>query len=116
MLKVSVHRIHSFVSWRTQEKFAVVGLTEGNPLLNVVAFVTGALKFSVPLNAWFLKSRDLAKKQFYISIPGFALVIYAHRMVEEPLSNDVACVVFPAILALLAFDESGSDDEKSKSK
>ena len=94
-----------------QDKFAAVGLNPGNMLIPIAALVTGLLKISVPLNSWVVKSQSLAQKQFYVSIPGFALVVYSHRAIDLPLSEDIPCIVLPLCLGVLAFSV-----EKAKSK
>lgn len=73
------------------------------PLLNNIALATGLLKISVPLNSWILKSKFIAKAQFLIAVPGFALVLYAHMKLHEPVSENIACFLLPAALYVIAF-------------
>ena len=94
------------------EKFGAIGVTPGI-VMSVISLVVGALKFSVPLNSWILKNQDLAKYQFYIAVPGFGLVFYAHQALGLPLAGDVPVFLFPVLLGVFAFT---TDDKGSKSK
>ena len=78
-----------------------MGLKKGTLITSIVAILTGLIKISVPLNTWVLKSHSVALVQFVIAIPGFALVMYAHRKMKLPLGEDVPCVLVPVMLYFL---------------
>lgn len=94
------------------EKFAVVGIGAG-ALRSAIAVVVGILKISLPVNSWLLKDEVLAKMQFFVAVPGFALVAYSHRALSLPLGEDVPCVVLPLLIGILAFT---SESPKAKIK
>ena len=93
------------------EKFVASGIP--TELFPVVAMLVGLCKVMVFVNNFFIKSAGISQLLFFISVPGFALVAYTHTLLGQPMSENVPCVVMPALLGIIAFT---SEDVKSKTK
>lgn len=89
-----------------QEKFAAIGLLQG-PMLNAVAIFTGMCKILFPLNLWVLKSKALTNLLMTIAVPGFALVMYVHVKLNEPMGQNIPVILVPVLMTVAAYYPSG---------
>lgn len=77
---------------------------------------TQMLKIMVAVNNFVLDSSAISMLLFLVSVPGFALVAYSHVEVGLPMSDNVPCVVMPALLGIIAFTSSSRGTKKKSSK
>jgi ABC-type transport system involved in cytochrome c biogenesis permease subunit len=89
---------------RFDEKLAAVS-PRFIPAEHLMTFVlaAGVAKILVFLNNWVFRSKSIATLLFLASIPGFALVAFAHDAIGQTAPADVApCVVMPVLLMILS--------------
>ena len=88
------------------ERFAVAvgkAFVEDRDQLNAACSLIGVLKVLVVLNIWGLKNTRVQLILAAVAVPGFALVIYAHRRSAICPSAYMPAVVFMILLPKTAF-------------
>merc|ERR1712228_1153963 len=92
---------------RLPEKFATLGLEMDTPIARGIMLIVGLGKCFIPINAFLLRSRLVNIIYAAVSIPGFALVLYAHRMISnpDPWVQEIAVILAPvAFVQFAIFD------------
>jgi len=77
---------------KVEQKFEVIGVKYQSPTCNAMMAAIGASKISISVNHFVLKG-GLDLLYAVVSTLGFLLVIYAHRAIKEPLTEDIFVVV-----------------------
>jgi hypothetical protein len=94
-----------------KKKFAAIGLKYPSPEVKAIMAAIGASKISILINHFVWKGL-FDKEYFIVSIPGFLLVIYAHRMCvpAEPLVMDVSVLlIIAAFYRIYALGKAKAD-------
>jgi len=69
-----------------------------------------------PLNLWVLKSKALTNLLMAIAFPGFALVLYVHKQMNEPIQENIAPIAIPLLMAIASYYPSGASSKSKKGK
>ena len=81
-------------------------------MIPFLSIATGCLKVMVAVNNVILKSDAIAKLLFFISVPGFGLVVYSHIALDLPMAENVGPIMLPILLGIIAFTSPSSSSTK----
>ena len=88
---------------RMPEKLATVGLTYGTIGGSLTLLAVGVGKVFLPFNNFIFGSRTIMAIYAALAFPGFAAVLYSHRVIPnpDPWSKEVSVIAAPLLLVAL---------------